>query len=326
MKKTDRAIAIIGFRRPAHLRDTLRALANNYDIAGTPVHMFIDGPREHAREAAKEKKLVEETRALCRAFPWSGAHTVHASKKNLGLQQNVRRAIDTVLSDYKQVIVVEDDIITSPYAYRFFARGLSRFAEDKKVSAVCGHCYPFDRKIFNPTAPYFLRHFACWGWATWRRAWERVCWDTGALRKNLAKSRAVQTLDFGNARWVSGILEAQHGGYINTWDVQTGVSFFLDGGLCLYPPETLTNNSGWRNDGLSTHVVSAVNPNAPLAYADFSVPENIPVEENPRARKAYSALVCPPRVRLKNYVRAPIMAFKTLTKKLLHANKSKNIK
>ena len=99
------------------------------------------------------------------------------------------------------------------------------------------------------------------------------------LLDTLKKSGETKLLDFGNSRWVSGILTAQHNGYINTWDAQTGVSFFLNNQLCLYPPETLTNNTGWRNDGLSTHVVTQTNPNAPLAYASFDIPHQIDIAE-----------------------------------------------
>ena len=149
------AITIIGFRRPVHITNTLVALANNYSIENTPLYIYIDGPRGDATSNAKEYKQVQQTIEACEKFPWNGKKIIHAAKKNKGLQQNVRYAIDTTLSEYPSTIIVEDDIITSPYFYLFMTQGLEQYKDTQEVAAICGHCYPFARKLFNPTEPYF---------------------------------------------------------------------------------------------------------------------------------------------------------------------------
>ncbi len=307
------AFTLIGFRRPMHMRDTLTALAYNYGAADIPLYIFIDGPRDNDEEHAQ----VQEVRYVCENFSWAGRKVIHVARKNKGLMSNVRYAIDTTLLDYESTIIVEDDIITSPYFYTFISKALNRFRHTQEVAAICGHCYPYSRSCFNPKNPYFLRHFACWGWATWRRSWDGVCWDTQTLVKTLAKSKRKKELDFGNTRWVSGILDAQHNGCINTWDVQTGVSFFLNNQMCLFPPETITNNTGWRANSLSTHVVTSVNPNAPLAYKNFEIPENLSLIEDVDARDAYTRFVCPPKIRIKNYAVNTVIALKRAGKRLL---------
>ena len=72
--------------------------------------------------------------------------------------------------------------------------------------AVCGHCYRYNRNEFNPTEPYFLQHFACWGWGTWRRIWEKTEWDTELLVKNIKNIRVRKKLDIGLGAAVSGNL------------------------------------------------------------------------------------------------------------------------
>lgn len=304
------------------MRDTLRALANNYGVADVPLYIFIDGPRGDEDKNFQEHAQVQEVRRVCESFSWAGKKVIHAARENKGLMRNVRYAIDTTLSDYEGAIIVEDDIVTSPYFYAFVSDALSRFRNVQEVAAICGHCYPYSRKHFNPSEPYFLRHFACWGWATWRRSWEGVCWDTEMLVKTLAKTKRKKELDFGNARWVSGILDAQHSGAIDTWDVQTGVSFFLNDQLCLFPPETLTNNTGWRADDLSTHVLAEINLNAPLAYKGFKIPKNLHPQEDARARRAYMRFACPLKIRVKNYVINRMIAFKRVAKLLLRRKKT----
>ncbi len=283
------AIAVIGFKRPKHIQETLYALSQNYSIDKAPLYIFIDG----ARDDPKEKQLVQQTQETSKAFPWKGKKIIHASPHNKGLQNAVRHAIDITLTDYKSIIVVEDDIVTSPYFYNFISAGLTQYENNQSIGAICGHVYSISRKIFNPHSPFFLKHFCCWGWATWRDRWNSLCWDAQKLNQSLNRNKKKE-LDYGHSRWVSGILKAQMNGYINTWDVQTGVSLFLQNRFCLYPPETLTNNIGWRNDGLSTHALSEYNPNAPMAYINITIPPSLQIRELHHARKAIQIMTKSP--------------------------------
>ena len=175
-------------------------------------------------------------------------------------------------------------------------QGLNLFADNNNVAAICGHCYPFRQKTTPLSTPYFLKHFACWGWATWKRSWDKVCWDTGVLKQHLKQQKGYRELNFGVGEFVSGILEEHHNGYINTWDVQTGVSFFVNDQYCLYPPETLSNNTGWRANDHSTHSFADINPNAPLAYTDFLIDPNIKVTSSSYMWKTYNKSLYPPHI------------------------------
>lgn len=288
------AIAVIAYQRPTHLAETLRNLAHNYNIQSSPLYIFIDGPKDSSRQSIAYKNYLA-VQSCAKKFSWQGKKYLLASKHNRGLQMGVRYAIDTVLSDHKSILIVEDDIVTSPYFYRFMSQALRKYRTANAVGAICAHCYPFPRKIFNPLQPYFLRHFACWGWGTWRRTWEKIEWDTGMLVQKITNLKARRILDMGMGTAVSGLLAAQNNGYIDTWDVQVGVSLFLNKQMCLYPPQSLTTNIGWRGEG-STHVCAPYDTNPPLAYYEMPIPLDLEVEENDQARKAYSKYFYPSKL------------------------------
>lgn len=284
-------ITVIGFKRPKLLSTTLFALQHNIGIEGTPLHIYIDGARE---SEPNEKQDVKATIKIAEEFEWCGEKKIFASKENKGLQHGVRYAIDTSLSEYESTIIVEDDIVTSPFFFDFMIQGLTYFKHNETIAAMCGHCYNYSRKQFNPTEPYFLKHFCCWGWATWRRAWDKVCWDTGVLRDELKRINGHREINFGIGEYVSGLLEAHHNGYINTWDVQTGVSFFLNDQMCLYPPETLSNNTGWRVGEHSTHTRTEYNHNAPMAYVKTTIDKSMKVKVSKKAWHTYSNFIYTP--------------------------------
>ncbi len=290
------AIAVIGYQRIDHLAETLRCLSYNYDVQKCPLYIFIDGPKD----TAKTSQAYKTHKAICsfaRSFQWGTKKNIIASDFNRGLRKAVCYSIDTVLSDYQSVIIVEDDIVCSPYFYRYMKHMLTQYHDDNRLGAVCGHCYHYNRNEFNPHEPYFLNHFACWGWGTWRRAWEQTEWSTDVLVNNIKHIQVRKKLDIGLGAAVSGHLYAQHHGYTDSWDAIFGVNLFLHNQLCVYPTQSLTTNIGWRGEG-STHVSMEYDPNAPMAFYEIPIPKHLEVQESQHARKAYANYFYPNKLKM----------------------------
>src|SRR5690606_30258722 len=70
---------------------------------------------------------------------------------------------------YKQVIVFEDDLITSPHTLTYFNEGLTRYKEKENVMHLGAYMYPLKNEALPET--FFYRAATSWGWATWERAW-----------------------------------------------------------------------------------------------------------------------------------------------------------
>ncbi len=296
------AIVSLGYQRAQYIFESLRTLSQNYDMQDIPLYIFIDGPTDTTptSEAVKRNKSVLE---CVRSFRWSGKKRIIAAKTNQGLEKAFRSAVDTVLSDYDAVIVIEDDVVTGPYFFRFMKEALSVYKDDERISTICGYCYPFDRKIFNPQIPYFLRHFATPGWGTWRRAWENIEWSSKTLLQRIKPLGSRITLDMGLGARVTGILVAHKNGYCVGWDAKLSVSTFLDKQMCLFPPRSLSNNIGWKGDG-GTHTGDGITDiNAPLSFHEMSIPHDLVVQESLLARKAYRQYFYPNKlVEFKNFL------------------------
>ena len=126
------AIAVIGYQREYHLAETLRCLSFNYNIQKCPLYIFIDGPKDTIK-TSQAYKTYKSICAFTKNFSWTTKKYVFTSDFNRGLHKAVRFSIDTVLSDYQSVIVVEDDIVCSPYFYRYIEYMLNRFYDDNRV-------------------------------------------------------------------------------------------------------------------------------------------------------------------------------------------------
>ena len=59
---------------------------------------------------------------------------------------------------------------------------LEKYRDDDRVASIDAFLNPID--CVAPET-FFLRYFACWGWATWKRAWDLLNTDSRDLLRQL---------------------------------------------------------------------------------------------------------------------------------------------
>lgn len=118
---------------------------------------------------------------------------------------------------------------------------------------------PGDSYVFSTEA-------LVWGWATWRRAWQRYESDLRSwerLRSNPAAARRV----FGSrpaAQWWSRVLDRLLlEGRPDSWAYRWSFTVMANRGLCTIPAVNLVSNVGFRED--STHTF---NPGSTRAHGE----------------------------------------------------------
>ncbi|MCK9238811.1 sugar transferase [Desulfocurvus sp.] len=235
-------VALFAYNRPRHLARTLRALAANPLAARTPVVAYADGPRGPADEAA-----VGEVRAvLARARGFASLRVVPC-EANLGLARNIIAGVGETLAAHGRVIVLEDDLLTTPGFLEFMNRALDAYQDEERVAAVHGYVLPV------PGLPetFMLRMTDCWGWGTWSRAWKLFEPDGAGLLARLRAAGLTRTFDLDGAQHYTAMLEDQIAGRNDSWAVRWYASTFLAGRLGLYPGRSLVRNIGL--DGSGTH-------------------------------------------------------------------------
>lgn len=240
-------IALFAFNRPAHLRSTLDALASNNLARESALTIFCDGPRSDA-----EKELTDAVRALCREESCKGRFAEvqlveHA--KNRGLASSIIAGVTQMLERHECVIVLEDDLATSPYFLQFMNDALAVYAEDKRVASIHGYCFP--HAVPNPPETFFLPGADCWGWATWRRAWNIFEPDAAALLAQLDARGLRRAFNLNNCYPYYEMLEDARDGKVSSWAVRWHASAFLADMWTLHPGRSLVFHAG--NDSSGTH-------------------------------------------------------------------------
>jgi hypothetical protein len=269
-------IALFAFNRPDHLGTTLKALGQNELAGDTELTIFCDGPRSD-----DDLDAVAAVRRVAASAEGFKQVNVVAREENMGLAVSVMTGVTAMLDANDTVIVVEDDLVTSPCFLKFMNEALNTYSNDERVISVCGYSYPVPEKL---PETYFLGGAHCWGWATWRRGWDLFEADAKPLLEALENDdNLLYEYDRAGSYPHAQYLLWTTFGQGDSWALRWMASAVVNGKLTLYPGRSLVANTGMDSSG--TH-------ESELDVYDTNVAQDMPrigdieVCENPRARRA----------------------------------------
>ncbi len=263
-------IALFTYNRADHTQRAVESLLKNAEAKFSDLFIFSDGPKTPEKKAG-----VEENRKYIHTISGFKSISIIEREKNWGLANSLIAGITEVINKYGKVIVVEDDLILSPYFLQFMNEGLEKYKDDDRVGTITGFVPPIKDKL---PETFFLRYFQCWGWATWKRAWDLLETDARPLLKGLRFKKTK--FDVGGGVGNYGNLYCQKVGLVDSWYLRYYASLFLKDKLSLYPGRSMVTNDGL--DGTGTHcgvdLVKAFlsdNSHAPIILRNIDVKEDV---------------------------------------------------
>jgi hypothetical protein len=268
-------IILFTYNRLWHTKQTVEALQNNLFAEQSNLFIFSDGPKTE-----KDEPKVKEVRKYLKTIKGFKNIEIIERDKNWGLANNIIDGVTKIVNEYGRIIVLEDDIVTSPYFLKYMNEALSKYEDKEKVMHVSGYMYPIKKEGLPDT--FFLKPTSCWGWATWERAWKYFEKTPEKQIKMLDKDQ-IKDFNLNNSYdyWSQVVLNYE--GKLNTWAIFWYLSVYLNKGLSLHPRESLTKNIG--TDGSGAHFTSKTNVfKTELSFKDhWDFPEEI--MEHPFARR-----------------------------------------
>lgn len=263
-------IALFVYNRPWHTRQTVEALQKNALASESDLIIFSDAPKSEAH-----RDEVDEVRLYIRQVKGFRSISIIEREENFGLARSIIEGVTSITNKYGRIIVLEDDLVTSPYFLQFMNDALTVYRDDDNVMHISGYMYPVDRSDLPET--FFLRPTSCWGWATWGRAWKHFEKTPKKFLAQYTKSEISRfnmddTYDF----WVQ--IQQNVSGTINTWAVFWYASVFRLGGLCLHPAFSMVNNIGHDATGENcsdNNDFSTAVADCPIRYFEKNIAENM---------------------------------------------------
>jgi len=166
-------ILFLIFNRP---EVTVQALESIRAYQPERLYVAADGPRS-GKEG--EAELCEQTRqAVLGAIDWPCEVKTLLRKENWGCAKSNYDSISWFFRQEQWGVIVEDDVVVSQDFYRICEQLLPHYQDEDKVAEI---------SAFNqvPTADtssrfVFSQSLFCWGWASWRRAWQHMDFEMTA--------------------------------------------------------------------------------------------------------------------------------------------------
>jgi hypothetical protein len=238
-------VALFAYKRLSTLKKAVAALERCKGFRDTRVTVFCDMPGSgRIQDAAPSKALQTWAAKWCEK---NGAE-LRIAPENLGLRRSIVSGVTDMLSQAESVIVLEDDIVTSPSFLVFMNQALQAYRDRDDIMQVSGYFIPSSARL---PAIGLVRTPGSWGWATWRRAWQHYSDDARALADDIARLD-VNAFDINGSYPYFETLRKNAEGRLDTWAVRWYASMFRRGGLTLYPALSFTRNIGFGVDATNT--------------------------------------------------------------------------
>lgn len=242
-------VVLFVYNRLDHTKNVIESLSKNLLADETDLYVFSDAAKT---ENGLEK--VNAVREYIRKTHWRESFqkvTVVEAKENKGLAKSIIGGVTEILEEYKKVIVVEDDLILSPYFLQYMNGALDYYQDAPDIWSISGYSFPM-RSLKNYPHDVFYSYRGCsWGWATWLDRWIKTDWEVKDYPALLQDKDWQKRFNRGGAD-LTGMLGMQMEGKINSWAVrwvftQSNLDMYT-----VYPKNSYILNDGC--DGSGTHV------------------------------------------------------------------------
>ncbi|MDX2426196.1 MAG: glycosyltransferase [Cycloclasticus sp.] len=239
-------IVLFVYNRPWHTQQTIEALQKNELASESELFIYSD-----AAKTEQDCLKVAEVRDYIHAIEGFKKITIIEREKNWGLADSIIDGVTAIVNEYGKIIVLEDDLVTSPYFLEFMNDALGLYEKNKNVGMIHGHIY----YIEGLPEVFFLQKSGCLGWATWDSAWNEVSFDGGSLLHEIKKKGFENDFDINNSYPFTKMLGEQVEGKNSSWAIRVQASFFLKKILTFYPSKSLVQHIGFD---IGTHCNGAL--------------------------------------------------------------------
>jgi hypothetical protein len=261
-------ILFLIFNRPKETQLLFNAIR---EAKPKKLYVAADGPRNNG----KDDLICKKTKDVLNQIDWDCELITLFRKENLGCGKAVSSAITWFFENEEEGIILEDDCLPSADFFRFTDEMLDRYRTDDRIGHICG-CN-FQEGIIRGEGDYYYSKLThVWGWASWRRVWNKYDFSMNGLETAIEDDFLAALIDNKwNKNALYNAFTSTKLGEIDTWDYQYMFLNQVNSHLSVIPNYNMISNIGFNADG--THTFDT---NSPMSNVSFN---KLPVDmEHPR--------------------------------------------
>lgn len=232
-------ICLFTYNRVDKTIQTVTALKKNFLAKQSDLIIFSDGPKN---EDLNEQIL--KLRSYLKTITGFKSLEIHESKENKGLANSIIGGVNMVIKNYGRVIVLEDDLITTPNFLHFMNQALDFYEGEKKVYSISGYSMKLKSLKDYPADFYLGLRASSWGWGTWQERWQNVDWEVQDFNKfKWDLIRQYRFMKGGSD--LPFMLRKQMRSKIDSWAIRWCYHQFKYGLFTVFPAKSKIKNIGF---------------------------------------------------------------------------------
>ena len=267
-------VLLFAYKRLDTLKLTVAALQQNYLANESELFIFSD-----AAKTSQDELEIDKVRNYLKKIDGFKRISIYEAEKNLGLANSIINGVTRVINEYARVVVLEDDLQTSPNFLAYMNQALDFYQHNRKVFSVAGYTIPVKVPKEYSYQTYFLPRASSWGWGTWKDRWENIDWQVSSFGEFQKDKTKIKEFNTGGSDMYE-MLQKQMNGKIDSWAIRWCYDQYKAGSYTLCPLKSKVKNIGFNNMATHTNVFNRYE--TPLdegVEISFSFPSNVKMEK-----------------------------------------------
>jgi hypothetical protein len=223
-------IVLFVYNRPLHTVKTIEALRYNKHASESELIIYSDFP-----QFEKHRLLCNEvTKSISQLNGFKSIEIIERKNK-YDLAKSIVSGVTEVVNAFGRIIVLEDDIVNSPFFLKYMNEALDFYYDNPRVMHVSGYMFP----INNPGLPetFFLSPASFWGWGTWEHEWEYFDKNPKKIMDKSNRSM-IRKFNFDGTNNYFRQVKKNYKQFIDTWAI-------------FWPPVSILLTMLFMNDALN---------------------------------------------------------------------------
>ena len=234
------------------------------EIKPTTLLIIQDGAKNDI-----DKVKCNEVKEIIEKVDWQCDVMYNFSSMNLGCGKRVSTGINWAFQYVEYAIILEDDIIPTTNFIKVCSAMLEIHKHNMSIFQISGlnllGKVPTEDKFY-----YSKLTLMPWGWATWKRSWEKYEFTIQEWETNKVNFLTHFTPE--NQQFINYIFELNNK-HLSTWDLQWNYCVIINNGYSLIPSANMIKNIGF--DSESTFTKKSFEEIENLGVYEFTPSESI---------------------------------------------------
>jgi hypothetical protein len=291
-------ILFITFNRLDTTRQVFEAIRK---VQPETLYLFSDAGREGKLE--EQQQVIEVRKWLLEQINWPCKINTLFLDQNMGPRYAIGHAINWLFKQEEAGVIFEHDCLPHITFFRFCEELLDKYKNDETVMHISGNNFLFNEVPFEASYT-FTRHNHIWGFATWKRAWQKYDPEMSGFDEYYKNGCFNELIPNKRIRkeYLS-ILNGVKEGSVDTWDYQWFFNTWYNNGLGVIPAKNLVSNIGYGDLALNTNKADHILANIATHEIGEIKHPSTGVKVNKEAERVYLKYVFPPllyRIRVVN--------------------------